>query len=209
MRIFLCGQKSFGTEVCKALIDDGHEIVGVAPAPQDKYRDKLSGYAEVKGIPQVKDCKHLLSSDIPDGTDLIVAAHSHWLINDKCIERAKFGAIGFHPSLLPRHRGKDAVRWAIHCGDFASGGTVYRLSDKTDGGDIIKQEIVWIEPGWDYHDLWNAIFPVGVRLVCEAVDDIENGRAEWTPQNEECATWEPSWDRPRLIRSELPALGGS
>ena len=27
-------------------------------------------------------------------------------------------------------------------------------------------------------------------------------------QDESCATWEPSWDRPRLERRELLALGG-
>ena len=147
MKIFLCGQRSFGKEVCRALLDAGHEIVGVAPAPPQKHQDKLYGYAAVKGLPLVTDCKSLVSSFIPDGTELIVAAHSHWLISSQCLKRAQFGGIGFHPSLLPRHRGKDAVRWAVHMGDYVSGGTVYRLTDKTDGGDILRQELVWIKPG--------------------------------------------------------------
>lgn len=41
MKIFLCGQRSFGKEVCRALLDAGHEIVGVAPAPPQKHQDKL------------------------------------------------------------------------------------------------------------------------------------------------------------------------
>lgn len=175
MKIFLCGQRSFGKEVCRALLDAGHEIVGVAPAPPQKHQDKLYGYAAVKGLPLVTDCKSLVSSAIPSGTELIVAAHSHWLISGQCLERAKFGGIGFHPSLLPRHRGKDAVRWAVHMGDYVSGGTVYRLTDKTDGGDILRQELVWIKPGWTYHELWRAIFPVGVRLLVDAVQDLERG----------------------------------
>ena len=138
-----------------------------------------------------------------------MAAHSHWLISGQCLSRARYGGIGFHPSLLPRHRGKDAVRWAVHMGDYVSGGTVYRLTDKTDGGDILRQELVWIQPGWSYHDLWAAIFPVGVRLLVETVRDLENGTAQGTEQDERCATWEPSWDRPRLERKELLALGGS
>ena len=39
MKIFLCGQRSFGKEVCRALLDAGHEIVGVAPAPPQKHQD--------------------------------------------------------------------------------------------------------------------------------------------------------------------------
>ena len=208
MKIFLCGQRSFGKEVCRAILDAGHEIVGVAPAPQRKRKDKLYGFAVKHGLRVITDCKALLSRDIPGGVDVIVSAHSHWLISDACLARAKYGGIGFHPSLLPRHRGKDAVRWAVHMGDFMSGGTVYRLTEKTDGGPILRQEPVWIRPGWDYHDLWAAIFPVGVRLIVEALRDIETGRVAETEQIEECSTWEPSWDRPRLERKELLALGG-
>ena len=94
-----------GKEVCRALLDAGHEIVGVAPAPPRSTRTSY-GYAAVKGLPLVTDCKSLVSSFIPDGTELIVAAHSHWLISSQCLKRAQFGGIGFHPSLLPRHRGK-------------------------------------------------------------------------------------------------------
>lgn len=73
-------------------------------------------------------------------------------------------------------------------GDYVSGGTVYRLTDKTDGGDILRQELVWIQPGWSYHDLWAAIFPVGVRLLVETVRDLENGTVQGTEQDERCAT---------------------
>lgn len=156
------------------------------------------------------DCKSLVSSAIPSGTELIVAAHSHWLISGQCLERAKFGEIGFHPSLLPRHRGKDRPVRAgrVHMGDYVSGGTVYRLTDKTDGGDILRQELVWIKPGWTYHELWRPSSRVGVRLLVDAVQDLERGGGLWVEQDESCATWEPSWDRPRLERRELLALGG-
>ena len=74
MKIFLCGQRTFGKEVCRALLAAGHEIVGVAPAPPQKRKDKLHGFAAVQGLPLVTDCKSLVSSFIPDGTELIVAA---------------------------------------------------------------------------------------------------------------------------------------
>lgn len=208
MKIFLCGQKSFGVAVCKALEDAGHEIVGVAVPPQERLKDKLCGYALLKEYSVIVDAERLVSADIPDGTDLIVAAHSHHLISDRCLDKAKYGGIGFHPSLLPRHRGRDAVRWAVHMGDFASGGSVYRLSGKTDGGDIAAQEVVWIRPGMSYHELWAEIFPVGVRMLVQVCGEIERGTAEWKRQDEDCATWEPSWDRPRLRRNELVMLGG-
>lgn len=209
MRVFICGQRSFGKAVLKALYEAGHEITGVAPPPQKKYKDKMVGYALLKGINVVSDCDNIVSGDIPDGTELVISAHSHWMISDKILDKCKYGGIGFHPSLLPRHRGQDAVRWAIHMRDAVTGATIYNLrSRKCDAGDILLQELIFVKAGWDHHDLWRYMFPVGVRMVCEAVGIIESGRAVWKPQDESVATFEPSWERPRLKRNELLMLGG-
>lgn len=209
MKIFICGQRTFGKEVLKALYNEGHEIVGIAPAPQKQYKDKMVGFAMVKGIPIISDCDRLTSKDIPDGTDLVISAHSHWIISDKIIEKCTYGGIGFHPSLLPRHRGQDAVRWATHMKDYITGGTIYKLDRKCDAGDIVLQKSLWIDPEWDYHELWENLFPIGVELVVEAVRLYEkyNGEVPSVEQDERFATWEPSWDRPRLKRNELIQIG--
>lgn len=206
MKIFISGQRSFGRAVLLALLDAGHTITGVAPAPQGKRVDRLAAEALKRGIPIVSDGERLVSDMIPEGTELIVSAHSHWIISQKCLDKCIHGGIGFHPSMLPRHRGQDAVRWTIHMGDAIAGGTVYRLSDKCDGGAILAQQPLFVKPGWDYHDLWKAIFPIGVEMLVNAVTAIGCGTADYLEQDEDCATWEPSWDRPRLHRNELLQL---
>lgn len=208
MKVFISGQRSFGKAVLIALLNAGHEITGVAVAPQQKQKDKMVGAAQRYGVPIVSDGEHLVSDMIPEGTELIVSAHSHWIISSKCLEKCRYGGIGFHPSLLPRHRGQDAVRWTIHMGDAVTGGSVYKLADKCDGGEILAREIVFVKPGWDYHKLWNVLFPIGVKMLVDAVAAIESGKADYMPQDEDVATWEPSWDRPRLKRNELIMLGG-
>ena len=208
MKIFICGQKSFGLAVMKRLYEDGHTIVGIAPPPQKQYKDKMVGFAMLHDIPVVSDCERLVSSNIPDDTDLIVTAHSHWLVSKQIIEKCRYGGIGFHPSLLPRHRGVDSVRWTIKMGDAVSGGSVYRLAEKCDGGDILLRRIVFVDKSWDYHQLWEHIFPVGVELLSEAcrlIEETQNTQPE-EKQDEAYATWEPSWDRPRLRRNELLQL---
>lgn len=192
----------------KRLYEDGHEIVGVAPPPQKRLKDKMVGYAQLKGIPIVSDCEKLVSDNIPDGTELVISAHSHWMISDKILGKCKYGGIGFHPSLLPRHRGQDAVRWAVHMKDAVTGLSIYNLrSDKCDGGDILLQRAMFIDPDWDYHELWKEMFPIGVDMVSDAVRMIERGGCEWQRQDERFATWEPSWERPRLHRNELIQIG--
>lgn len=194
----------------KRLHSDGHDITGVAPPPQDKYKDKMVGWAQLHEIPVISDCDRLLSSDIPNGTDLIVAAHSHWIISERVLGECRYGGIGFHPSLLPRHRGADAVRWTIKMGDAVTGGSIYRLTDKCDGGGILLRDILFVERSWDYHDLWRALFPLGVDLVsraCRIIEETGNTQREES-QDESVATWEPSWERPRLKRNELLQLPG-
>lgn len=56
------------------------------------------------------------------------------------LERARLDAIGVHPSLLPRHRGRNPYYWAIDSGDLETGVTVHRLSAEYDQGAILDQE---------------------------------------------------------------------
>lgn len=207
MNIFICGQRSFGKEVLIELYNRGHNIVGVAPPPQEKYYDKIIGAAMKRNIPCISDCDKLTSKEIPDNTDLIVAAHSHWYISEKVLQKAKYGGIGFHPSLLPRHRGQDAVRWAVAMGDPVTGATVYWLNNKVDGGDIFLQKPIFIAKEWDYHKLWKQIFPIGVKLLCDAVDMVAQGKEIRIKQDERFATFEPTFNTRRLKRNELLQLG--
>lgn len=207
MKIFLSGQKSFGKAVFLALAAAGHEITGVAAAPQERLKDKLVGVALKNGVPVVADGESLVSDYIPGGTELIVSAHSHWMISSRCLEKCVYGGIGFHPSLLPRHRGQDAVRWTAHMGDAVTGGTVYKLTDVCDAGPVLSRRVLFVRPGWSYHDIWAALFPVGVDMLVGAVSAIETGRAVYEEQDEKAATWEPSWSRPRLKRNELIMIG--
>ena len=207
MKIFLTGQRSFGKAVFLALREDGHDIVGVAPAPPGQYYDKLHAIALRYKVPVVCEASRLTSDHIPEGTDLIISAHSHWYVSDKAAEKARLGAIGYHPSLLPRHRGRDAVRWTIACGDAVTGGSVYRLSSKVDGGSILLQRIQFVDRTWNHHDLWKRLFPQGVQMLRDAVKMLACGYVEGEPQDERFATWEPPFDATaRLYRPELLQL---
>ncbi len=203
MRLYLCGQRSFGAEALRALREDGHDILGVSsPAGPDRLTALAAAYG-LRWFPSGA----LTAEALPATTQLIVAAHSHDFIGRRTRARAEYGAIGYHPSLLPRHRGRDAVRWTIHLGDPVAGGTVYWLSENVDAGPLAAQEWCWVRRGWTASDLWReALFPMGLRLLRQVVADVADGRCVAVPQDEELATWEPSWERPPLRRPELAAL---
>ena len=54
--------------------------------------------------------------------------------------------INVHPSLLPKYKGLNAVEQALESGDKTTGCTVHYVNDELDGGEIILQSEVPIEP---------------------------------------------------------------
>jgi methionyl-tRNA formyltransferase len=208
MKIFFFGQKSFGAAVLKRLIGDGHTITGAAVPEPGQYYDKVHVLA-IKGKFPVFLVNKILSSDISKNTELIVAAHSHHFISEMALRRARYGGIGYHPSALPRHRGRDAVRWTVAMRDPITAGTVYWLDSRVDGGDILSQRFIHVGPGEDHHALWRRLFGIGVEMLSDAAAEVANGHPAREPQERKYATWEPPFDgHSRLYRPELVALPG-
>ena len=209
MNIYICGQKNFGLEALKLLISLGHSIAGVsAPLEDNKGRSDLLYHGAInRGLPVMR-AGQLNAATLPAGVDLIVCAHSHDFIGAKTRQKAKLGAIGYHPSLLPLHRGRDAIRWALKMGDKVTGGTVYWLTDTVDGGPIAAQELCFIRPGDDASELWQReLLPLGLKLFEKVLKDITGGTLVKVPQNESLSTWEPSWERAPITKPDLIQIG--
>lgn len=211
MRVFLCGQKAFGAAVLQLLLDMGQDVRGVS-APRESAHgraDRLWGLATDRRLP-LMPAGTLRAETLPDDVDLIVAAHSHDFIGRRTRTRAKLGAIGYHPSLLPLHRGRDAIRWTIRMGDRVAGGSVYWLTDTVDGGPIAAQDWCFVRPGDTAQELWRRdLQPMGLRLLRRTIEDIERGVLVQVPQDTALATWEPAIEQPPLYRPDLLMIGGA
>jgi methionyl-tRNA formyltransferase len=214
VRLFIAGQKAFGAAVLEVALARGHEVVGVSSPPLaagctttgEPLPDRLRDAAARAGVPWMPSGT-LSAESLPPRVDLIVAAHSHDFIGRRTRLRAERGAIGYHPSLLPRHRGRDAIRWAIHMGERVTGGSIYRLTDNVDSGPVIAQEHVFIRPGDTAEELWRReLFELGVRLFDRVLTSGWRIEDE-VPQDEALATWEPSWERAPMRRPDLLLIG--
>ncbi len=189
MRIFLIGQKWLGAEALELIRRRGHDVVGVC-APDGDRLFKAAGDRAV--LPA-----QLLPERMPDDLDLIVCAHAHVFVKAALRDRARLGALGYHPSLLPRHRGRDAVVWTIKMGDAIAGGSIYWLDDGADTGPIAAQEHVFVHPGDTADTLWRrALGPLGLTLFDRVLGDLERGVVIRDAQDEHAATWEPSYRAP-------------
>ena len=192
MRITLVGSRHFGVTTLNMLRQHGVDIVRVVVHDGE---DRLATTARAAGIEVVvqADPKRVTASEVASGTDLIVAAHSHARVTREALATAKLGGIGYHPSLLPRHRGIAAVEWTIREGDPIAGGTIYHLADRMDAGAIAAQEWLFVKKGETARQLWErALAPLGQKLLAEVIDYAKiYGGLPAKPQDEEFATRAP------------------
>jgi methionyl-tRNA formyltransferase len=192
MRITLVGSRHFGVTTLQMLRHHDVEVVRVVVADAE---DRLAAAARTAGIEVVVQAnpKLVVAAEIAPKTDLIVTAHSHARIGKDALAASRFGGIGYHPSLLPRHRGIAAVEWTIREKDPIAGGTVYHLADRMDAGAIAAQDWCFVEKGETARQLWErALAPMGQKLLAEVIDYARAHDAlPARPQDEQFATNAP------------------
>lgn len=207
--IYLSGSGWFGGSAADALTDAGHQVVGVcSPAVNRRGtgKDPLALWAARTGTPWVE--RDLLRPDeVPDGVGAILTAHSHAFIGTRTRARARY-ALGYHPSLLPLHRGRDAVKWQARFGERVVGGSIYHLTNRVDGGPLAAQRHIIVPAGIDASTLWrNHLAPLGLDMLVDAANMVGRGDVPVRPQDDRLATWEPSFDSAPVHRPELLELG--
>lgn len=194
MKVFISGQRRFGEETLRLCLSMGHEVVGVCCPVDDNAIGRLATINEIPRIPAGS-----LRAEIMPACDLGITAHSFDYIGKATRYIPKIGWIGYHPSLLPRHRGRSSIEWAIKMGDAITGGTVFWLNAGIDRGDIAYQDWIWIPPKLlenpkrGAKHLWDTeLIGLGLRLFHKALSEIAQGNIKRTPQRTDVSTFEPS-----------------
>lgn len=121
----------------------------------EKYSENVSGYyplhelAEQNKIPykkfmKINDSEHIdtIKEISPDYIFVIGLSQ---IISKDLINLAKIGAVGFHPTPLPKYRGRAALVWQVLLGVKHTKCTLFFIDEGTDSGDIIGQEDYVIE----------------------------------------------------------------
>jgi methionyl-tRNA formyltransferase len=101
------------------------------------------------------------------------------------------GTIQYHPSLLPRHRGRSSINWAIIQGEIRTGATIFWPDEGMDTGPVLLQRAVDIGPDDTAGSLYyEKLYPLGVDLLAEAVALVKDGKAPKQVQDESQMTYE-------------------
>ena len=201
MRILLIGQAAFGARTLERLVDRSEEVVGVYAPPDGpgNRSDPLKEAAIDKGIklfqPDTYKSDNVFKEYRELKPDLTVMAFVTDIIPARFLEAPSTGAICYHPSILPRHRGASAINWAIIMGDTRTGLTIFWADGGIDTGPILLQKEIDIGPEDTTGSLYfDHLFSMGVETIMESIDLIKAGKASRLIQDETKATYEPPCD---------------
>lgn len=196
MRIALFGQAAFGKDVFDALMAAGEEIVGVSTPRAGARPDPLFESATQARISVIET--PALRQDDPFARylawqpELLVFAFVTDIVQKRVLDAATHGAIQYHPSLLPLHRGRTAMNWAIMSGAEHTGLTVFWVDEGIDTGPVLLQRVVEIGPDDSVGSLYfERLYPMGVEAMVDAVRLVREGLAPREPQDHSQATYEP------------------
>ena len=199
MKVIYMGTPDFSVGALEAIIKAGHEVVLVVTQPdKPKGRGKAMQASPVKecalshGIEVFQPTKIRESENVEYlrkfGADIFVVAAFGQILPKSILDMPKYGCVNIHASLLPKYRGAAPIQWAVINGDEVTGVTTMLMNEGIDTGDMIAKKQVRLAEDETGGSLFDRLADTGAELIVETMKMLEEGTAEFTPQNSEEAT---------------------
>ncbi|HEX7089627.1 MAG TPA: methionyl-tRNA formyltransferase [Longimicrobiales bacterium] len=202
MRILFWGTPEFSIPSLRALLGEGHEVVGVVTQP-----DRPAGRGRALQPPPVKRIAEaerlpVLQPEKARGPEFVgqiaalepevsvVVAYGQ-ILKREVLDVPPLGSINVHASLLPELRGAAPINWAIIRGHERTGITIMRMVEQMDAGPILFQVPEPIGPEETASDLAARLSEVGAAALVEALVLLEAGELTPVEQEHAAATFAP------------------
>ena len=117
----------------------------------------------------------LLEQILPIEPDLVVLAGFMRILSKGFTESLSGKLINIHPSLLPDYPGLNTHKQAIENGDLMHGISVHYVNSELDGGPIITQGALKIDPSESEAKLINRIHKIEHAVYPKVIADISKG----------------------------------
>jgi methionyl-tRNA formyltransferase len=216
MRTVWVSFDTMGRECLEAAADSGAEVVGVVtlPGPVDPNRSGQCSFDDVAArlgavLVEATDINAETTLDAVRSLEpeLIFVVGWSQLVREPFIALASEGVFGMHPTLLPRHRGRAPIPWAILSGLARTGVTLFEIVDATaDSGAIVGQLEVEITPDETATTLFDKLTAAHVELIRAAVPALVARTAPRIAQNPlRASVWPKRTPRDGIIDWETRA----
>ena len=202
MRTVWVSFDTIGRDCLEAAAEVGAEIVGVVtlPGPIDPNRSGQCAFDDVAArfdaaLIETRDVNALetLNEIRKVEPELIFVVGWSQLVHEPFLALASEGVFGMHPTLLPRHRGRAPIPWAILSGLARTGVTLFEIVDPTaDSGAIVGQVEVPVSAEETATSLFASLAAAHVALIRELVPQLLERSAPRVPQDAKRAS---SWPK--------------
>lgn len=197
MRIGLIGGVSSTETVLEKLLEHNMNIVAVWGYEPESSKN-VSGYVNMKDLANTNNICYFPFSKVNDQNvkqqltdndiDLLFIVGLSQLVDKDIIDSSKYGCVGFHPTKLPKGRGRAPLAWLV-LSENEGAATFFKINEGTDSGPIYAQASFQIEEYDDAKSLESKI----LKSIKQALDKwlplLKNNRLECVPQTEEEATY--------------------
>ena len=197
MKVVFMGTPDFAVASAAAIKAAGHDICAVFTQPdKPKNRGKqiatspVKDFAAENNIPvyqplslrKGEDAEKSLSELKELSQDVIVVVAYGQILPKPILELPRFGCVNVHASLLPEYRGAAPIQRCIQDGAKRTGVCTMRMDEGLDTGDVIMRRETEIPEEMTGSELWELLSKIGAELICETLNCLENGSAEFTKQ---------------------------
>jgi methionyl-tRNA formyltransferase len=185
MRILFWGTPAYAVPSLNALVEAGHQIVGVVSQP-DRRRGRgkelmpspVKARALELGIPVLTperirkepECQRQLAEL---GADVYVVVAFGQILPPEVLEQPPLGCWNGHGSLLPRWRGAGPIQWSLLEGDTETGVGVMAMEEGLDTGPVLLERSIPIGLLENARHLADRLSQLTADLLVEAMPSIE------------------------------------
>ncbi|MCI0437173.1 MAG: methionyl-tRNA formyltransferase, partial [Gemmatimonadetes bacterium] len=208
LRIAFFGTPAFGVPTLNALLEAGHQVVGVVTQP-DRPRGRgqrvsaapVKAFAVAQGLAVTQPER--LSREVFEaafaelGAELGVVAAYGRILPEWLLTAPRLGMINVHASLLPKYRGAAPVQRAIVLGESETGVTIMRVVKALDAGPMLAQVVRPIALDDSSDIVEKDLAMMGATLLVSVLEPLAAGTLVEQPQDDALATYAP-----RLTREE-------
>ena len=206
LRLVFMGTPDFAVPTFAAIVGHGHDVAAVytrAPQPAGRGMELRPSPVEREArslrIP-VLTPKTLRSPDAQDAfrahwADAAVVVAYGLILPKPILDAQRLGCFNLHASALPRWRGAAPINRAVMAGDAETGVVVMQMAEGLDTGPMAMAARVAIGPDMTAGELHDELARLGANLMVRALDALERGSLQLTPQPEEGVTYAAKVDK--------------
>ena len=207
MRILFWGTPDFAVPPLRALLGEGHEVVGVVTQP-DKPRGRSRSQVDPSPVKQValEESVPVLQPEKPRGEDFmsavrdlapdisVVVAYGR-ILPSAVIDLPSHGTLNIHGSILPHLRGAAPIQAALLEGLPETGITIMQMVPALDAGPMLHVLRTPIDDIITYGELHDRLSELGAMGIVQALAMLEVGLSRPVAQDDALATYAPKIDR--------------